>query len=135
MKIDEKLQHAMWCMAHWADLKGIYPECDDCPFRPADQASCDEIDAMAMAAYEALTPRLMTLEEVEESLDEPVWVEEYGDGVHVAIVDSYRHMDAIWMSCGGKRGEVEDTSYYGRLWRCWTLKPSEGQRKAAGWEE
>ena len=130
-----KLRQGLTCCINWESLKGHLPECESCPYADEREGTCAEMTAILTDALDAITPRLMTLEEVEESLDDPVWVEEYGDGVHVAIVDSYRHMDAIWMSCGGRRGDVKDTSYYGRLWRCWTLRPSDEQRGAAKWKD
>lgn len=126
-----KLRQGLTCCINWESLKGHLPECESCPYADEREGTCAEMTAILRDALDAITPRMMSLREVELSLDEPVWLEERDDGVTVAIVDSSRHMDAIWMTIGGRKGIVKDCSMYGRTWRCWSMRPGDAERKAA----
>ena len=89
----------------------------------------------ALALLKAEEPRVLTLEEVKAAAGHDVWLElsgNYADDVLFA---------ATIEGCGKKslctRNESFIYSAYGIRpygWRCWTSRPTEGQRKAVAWE-
>ena len=94
------------------------------------QAYNDALD-IAIEALKAQEPRVMTLEEALGGNE--CWIE----GRSVAC----GYGDAV-LTCDGERVDfyrphsvyILDFYEYGLSWRCWTSKPTDGQRKAVKWE-
>lgn len=99
------------------------------------EGTCAEMTAILRDALDAITPRLLTLDEAIDRMDDAVYLEERGGGVTAVIVaDANRQLDAVWMKYSG--GQLaRDMSEYGRDWRCWTLPPDYKARKDEGWHE
>ena len=91
------------------------------------------------AVDEEQEPRVMTLEEVRCANEEPMWFESKGTfrgrkGFWVlskGVSPSYviRLIPAI-----GKDDTQLSLAAYGKVWRCWTSRPTDAQREATPWE-
>ena len=81
-----KLRQGLTCCINWENLKGHMPECESCPYADEHEGTCAEMTAILTDALDAITPRLLTLDEVIDRLDDAVYLEERGDGV--AAIDS-----------------------------------------------
>lgn len=91
----------------------------------------------ALALLKRQEPRVLTLEETIALCGEPVWVEEntlhgaYGAwGVVKGLHEQYKAVNI-----GGVRFGYWARAKYNITWRCWTARPSDGQRKAVKWDE
>lgn len=99
----------------------------------------DDEEKMALTkAIEALTtqePRVLTLDDLEE--DEPYWLEQrrlFGEYVllnhiewdaripYAFFVESYGHTSF-------------ETESYGKIWRCWSSRPTKKQMEVISWME
>lgn len=99
----------------------------------------DAID-FAIEALKSQEPRVMTLEEVRCANEEPMWFESKG---------TFRGQKGFWvLSKGvppsyvirlipavGKDDTELSLAVYGKVWRCWTSRPTDEQRKIASWIE
>lgn len=80
--------------------------------------------------------RILTIEEANEA--DIFWYEkkskiEYGN--EFGRFSSWKR-DSIAITLLGFSGwQYEDARYYGSWWRCWDMKPTNAERKAAKWEE
>lgn len=81
------------------------------------------------------TPRVMTLEEVKAiPYDADIWIEtEYYVGkitIFAATINT-RGLRGVMVYGSHK---IYDYEAYNKLWRCWTARPTDEQRKAVPWE-
>ena len=100
----------------------------------------------AVAALKAQEPKVLTLEELKKSVDCPCWFESHG---------TYMGQKGFWIipymfSVTGmmsyvfplmqtdERGNTHyselGTYVYGKVWRCWTSRPTDEQREAVKWK-
>ena len=130
----EKVIKGLECCSH-EDIG----DCNNCPYNINDM-HCD-IGMMrdALALLKAQEPRVMTVEEVRCANEESMWFESKGTfrgqkGCWVlskGVSPSYviRLIPAI-----GKDDTELSLAVYGKVWRCWTSRPTDEQRKAVNWE-
>lgn len=88
-------------------------------------------------------PRVMTLEEINNSLKKPLWKETKSNNkdLYTGWVLAYDIQTGIGIT-GTRLGMAEPNGRvvwyrlddYGRKWRCWTEKPTDEQRKAVEWD-
>ena len=92
----------------------------------------------AIALLKAEEPRVMTLEEVRALQDDTVvWLEgkDKTDVVPAIVNHVWNSLPNIVSFTLKKMREVKaDMLWYRFKWRCWTSRPTEGQRKAVAWE-
>ena len=130
-----KLRQGLTCCINWENLKGHLPECESCPYADEREGTCAEMTAILTDALDAITPRLLTLDEVIDRLDDAVYIEERDDGVTAVIVtDANRTLDAVWLR-NGTYQLCRVMNYYGREWRCWSMKPGDAERRTAWRDE
>ena len=88
---------------------------------------------------EALTPHVMTLDEVKTNRLEPLWLETQDDSYYEwALWRTYDDEDMMcfWWGDEGESWQVKvPPEEYCVEWRCWSAPPTEEQRKAAAWHE
>lgn len=129
-----KLRQGLTCCINWESLKGHLPECESCPYADEREGTCAEMTAILRDALDAITPRLLTLDEVIERLDDAVYLEERGNDVEAVIVtDANWILDAVWMRHSSYQ-ICREMSDYGITWRCWSMNPWGAERKAA-WDD
>lgn len=87
-------------------------------------------------------PKLMTLEEVEQSNGKDVFVEVHFtpngnlnfpkyDAIYASTIDKEQlTFDYVWFCL-----HIKYKKDYGVSWRCWTARPTEEQRKAEPWKD
>ena len=85
----------------------------------------DAIDAWNTRAN---VSRPMTLEELTSCLRETIWFEDNANHTLVQLTQEEIAMLVFF-------GLWNNWSGYGTVWRCWTAKPTEAQRKAVKWNE
>lgn len=123
-----KLRQGLRCCINWENLKGRLPECESCPYADEREGTCAEMTAILRDALDAITPRLLMLDEVIDRLDDAVYLEERLDGVTAMIVtNTSRMLDAVWMQ-GSNYLVCRNMSDYGREWRCWSMRPGYAER-------
>ena len=126
-----KLRQGLKCCINWENLMGHLPECESCKYADEREGTCAEMTAILRDALDAITPKMLTLDEVIDRLDDAVYLEERGDGLAAMIVtDANRTLDAVWLRHGSYQ-ICREMSDYGREWRCWSMRPGEAERKAA----
>lgn len=93
----------------------------------------------AIDLLKAQEPRVLTLNEVEDKLDDVVWIEEPGCenlsanfAVIAAYSRKYNKVYAYFFSTSKKEFEYGE---YNKTWRCWSAKPSDAERKAVAWND
>ena len=123
-----KLRQGLTCCINWESLNGHLPECESCPYADEREGTCAEMTAILSDALDAITPRLLTLDEVIDRLDDAVYLEERGDGVTAVIVVAVDGVVA-WLRHGVYQ-TVREIRAYGKLWRCWSMRPGGSERKA-----
>ena len=96
----------------------------------------DEVEAVLELIRET-EPRVLSLEEIRSGAVEVAWIED---------ADKAEVIPGIWFRLSNEGGDesvdihIRDgfvgarLEVYGKLWRCWTARPTEEQRKAAAWE-
>ena len=105
--------------------------------------------ACANAAREAATlvkaqpPRVMTLQEINNSLKKPLWKETKSNNkdLYTGWVLAYEVQTGLGIT-GTRLGMAEPNGRvvwyrlddYGRKWRCWTEEPTDEQKKAVKWD-
>lgn len=105
--------------------------------------ACAEAARETAALVKAQTPRVMTLEEINNSLKKPLWKETKSNNkdLYTGWVLAYVIQTGIGIT-GTRLGMAEPNGRvvwyrlddYGRKWRCWTARPTDEQRKAVEWE-
>ena len=141
----EMIIKALECCAHIAHM------CRDCPmteYRRRYNAGegCDCHSILADKALKMLMEkesRVMTLEEVRDSLKTPIWkeVKSRQKDLYQGWVLAYDVQTGMGIT-GTRLGMSEPSGRvvwykledYGRTWRCWTARPMEVQREAMAWE-
>ena len=128
------------------------PKCQDCYWEECEEPDCKKVELpyklayIAMEKLKAQEPRVMTLGELKNSSDCPCWFESHG---------TYMGRKGFWIipymfSVTGmmsyvfplmqtdERGNTHyselGTYVYGKVWRCWTSRPTDEQREAVKWE-
>lgn len=98
-----------------------------------------DIIEYAIDLLKAQEPRVLTLNEVEDKLDDVVWIEEPGCenlsanfAVIAAYSRKYNKVYAYFFSTSKKEFEYGE---YNKTWRCWSAKPSDAERKAVAWND
>jgi hypothetical protein len=96
--------------------------------------------ADALALLKAQEPRVMTLEELED-WDGAVFFEAFETDMYYALienVDLTAGMDGEYVLVNVVPGEhhrrIWGGEHYGEIWRCWTSRPTDAQRKAVKWD-
>ena len=97
----------------------------------------------AAALVKAQPPRVMTREEINNSLKEPFWKETKSSNksLYTGWVLAYEIQTGLGIT-GTRLGMAEPSGRvvwyrlddYGKTWRCWTARPTDEQRKAAAWD-
>lgn len=137
----EKVIEALECLAN-----NPFLDCDKCPYNaptliPLKQR-CDytRICADALALWREQEPRVMAEGEVLHSTGKPIWFESRGmylskKGFWILPfeVDPELHIRFVQSVTGGKI--TLSLIDYGKIWRCWTSRPSPEQMRDMKWEE
>lgn len=116
--------------------------CFACPYNDGVDSNVDCKQKWADDCLELLKeqePRVLTLNEVEDKLDDVVWMEEPGCenlsanfAVIAAYSTKYNKVYAYFFSTRKKEFEYGE---YNKTWRCWSAKPSDAERKAVAWND
>lgn len=88
-----------------------------------------------MKTCEANNPRVLTLKEVRDNCPDYVYVETKTGWLECTIQDCGESdkWDGFFVY-GIDEYFMESWDIYGKWWRCWSAKPTEEQRKGAGWD-
>lgn len=120
---------------------------EECPYRGQgdETAYCDEkIIKDVYTLLKAQEPRVMRLEEVRDSLKQPIWKDTKSSNAHlytgwVLAYDIQRGQGITGERLGMAEPSGRVVWYrledYGRTWRCWTSCPTDEQRRAESWNE
>ena len=96
----------------------------------------DEVEAVLELIRET-EPRVLSLEEIRSGAVEVAWIED---------ADKAEVIPGIWFRLSNEGGDeavdihIRDgfvgarLEVYGKLWRCWSARPTEEQRKAVKWD-
>ena len=113
--------------------------CFACPYNDGVENNVECKQKWADDALELLKeqePRVMTLEEIKEG--EPYRLGVGKEFVTLPVICIHREDDAqkpyitfVW-KCGTFSWMSED---YGKIWRCWSAKPTDEQREAVAWND
>lgn len=116
----------------------------DSSIRKAHGEGWDYVDLSIEDAREILEslrrcePRVLTLEEIRSGAVEVAWIED---------ADKAEVIPGIWFRLSNKGGDeavdihIRDgfvgarLEVYGKLWRCWSARPTEEQMANTPWEE
>lgn len=119
--------------------QGIICEC--CVYPGVDCAVDD-----AIALLKAQEPRVMTLEEVNQ--ERICWIEDADDGMTVRLfpatmfgIGKYANGSKSCMFLAHKPWAIDEHDCewwyliedYGKIWRCWTSRPTDEQMEAIPW--
>lgn len=115
-------------------------DCDGCPYEGERTYAvpCGHVlMADALALLKEQEPRVLTLEEIRSGTMEVAWIED---------ADKAEVIPGIWFRLSNEGGDeavdihIRDgfvgarLEVYGKLWRCWTSRPTDEQRKAVKWD-
>lgn len=125
------------CICHVPD------SCRDCAYDAGHPYNeCVELllkDALSL--LKAQEARVMTLEEIEDALDNVVWLdipgaENLADGFSLIMAYSRKNGFVLLDSPFGDNPSQDRFEYtdYNKTWRCWTSRPTDEQRKAVKWD-
>ena len=106
------------------------PSNGKCPYYKDDitaSACVDDLFHDIYALLKTQESRVMTLEEIKSCSHESVWFEEKPN--HTIKQLTQAEIAALILI-----GYLHDWNGFGTVWRCWTAKPTEEQRKAVKWE-
>ena len=92
--------------------------------------------AKLKALSKALEPMVLTLDEVRNNCPDCVYVETKTGWLECAIQDHGESdkYDGFFVY-GIDEYFMESWDIYGKWWRCWSAKPTDGERKAVAWNE
>lgn len=132
------------CVDAYSDgtITGAYYECIDCKSNSPYIEDADDFQAAALAAATLrwVEPnRVLTLEEVEswgnkETL--PIWLEfRYMGGTTQLVASLYGGMSADGIHLYDQVWRAHPMGGYGKRFRIWSVRPTDEEREAAGWEE
>lgn len=111
-------------------------DCTGCPYQRISPCQ-NKLVADALALLREQEPRVLTVEEIRSGAVEVAWIED---------ADKAEVIPGIWFRLSNKGGDeavdihIRDgfvgarLEVYGKLWRCWSARPTEEQRKAAKWD-
>lgn len=115
---------------------------DECPYRKDICYGTVGLMADALSLLKAQEPRVMTLEEIEDALDNVVWLdipgaENLADGFSLIMAYSRKNGFVLLDSPFGDNPSQDRFEYtdYNKTWRCWTARPTDEQRAATPWAE
>lgn len=116
--------------------------CRDCGYDNEPYTKCFEhLLRDALSLLKAQEPRVMTLEEIEDALDNVVWLdipgaENLADGFSLIMAYSRKYGFVLLDSPFGDNPSQDRFEYtdYNKTWRCWTARPTDEQREATPWE-
>lgn len=125
----EKVIKGLECCTH-----GV-AQCPICPYDPRNNAL--PVDCMSGLAKDALEllkaqePRVLTLDEALEA--DVCWLEKKGDDrVWPCKVGGGEKWAVVWRFDQEPIAVPRDE--YGKLFRCWSARPTEEQREAVKWD-
>lgn len=108
-----------------------------CPYNVSSTHCMTNLHKDALALLREQEPRVLTVEEIRSGAVEVAWIED---------ADKAEVIPGIWFRLSNE-GEDEAVDIhirdgfvgarlevYGKLWRCWTVRPTEEQRKAVLWD-
>ena len=118
-------------------LKGDPDTCFECPYFTGRIDCSHKMNTDALTLLREQEPRVLTLEEIRSGTVEVVWLED---------PDKPNVIPGIWFRLSNEGGDeavdihVMDgfvgarLAVYGKMWRAWTSRPTEEQRKAVPWD-
>lgn len=111
-------------------------DCTGCPYQRISPCQ-NKLVTDALALLREQEPRVLTLEEIRSGTVEVAWIED---------ADKAEVIPGIWFRLSNE-GEDEAVdihvmdgfvgarlAVYGKMWRAWTSRPTEEQRKAVPWD-
>lgn len=114
--------------------------CDECPYEATEEEKqhvdwdchLDQLRKDALALLKEQEARVLTLEEVLGG--DECWVEYINGGY--GYCDCYLDDDAksIVINRTLRKDFNVPPNGYGKVWRCWSARPTDEQRKAVKWE-
>lgn len=111
--------------------------CDGCPYDDADPHCSQRLAEDALALLKEQEPRVLTLEDV--CGGDECWIEyRYGGNGYADVYLEEPGRTAKVYRChpvGYKRPETVWLHDYGKLWRGWSYRPIEDQRRETPWRE
>ena len=125
-----------------------YGYCEDkqCPYYEC--TGCLELlRSDALELLKAHEPRVMTLEEVKNNVDNPCWFESHGTYMGYEGFWIIPYAFTAWETMYyvfplmqiNERGDSHYSELglpaYNKTWRCWTSRPTDEQREATPWVE
>lgn len=105
----------------------------NCPYRPTDAYdNCAmKLSRDVLEMVQAQQPRVLTLDEADEA--DICWLEVIGvKRIIPCRISVFEVTATVHKLIANAEGFV--LSEYGEVWRCWSARPSNGQRKAAKWK-
>lgn len=111
-------------------------ECVNCPYEEMFGLDCvRQLYKDALELLKEQEPRVLTLDEVLRLDRDYYYLEELRikSKVPAMYLDIYRLSCVTWPSITGCRQTAGDDKY-NRVWRCWTERPTDEQRKAVKWD-
>ena len=113
----------------------------DCPYRKDICYGTVGLMNDALSLLKAQEARVMTLEEIEDALDNVVWLdipgaENLADGFSLIMAYSRKNGFVLLDSPFGDNPSQDRFEYtdYNKTWRCWTSRPTDEQREAVKWD-
>lgn len=113
-------------------------QCVNCPYHTDKSRCLTTLMRDALALLREQEPRVLTVEEIRSGAVEVAWIED---------ADKAEVIPGIWFRLSNE-GEDEAVDIhirdgfvgarlevYGKLWRSWTSRPTEEQRKAVKWDD
>lgn len=142
----EKVIKGLGCLAGEYDMEDN--KCAGCGYRDcATFAICiGEIARDALSLLKAQEPRVMTLEELKNNVDNPCWFESHGTYMGYKGFWIIPYAFTAWETMYyvfplmqiNERGDSHYSELglpaYNKAWRCWTSRPTDEQREAVKWE-
>lgn len=135
----EKVMRGLECCA-----LGSLSNCEGCPYT---ETRCSEhLCGDALALLKKQEPRLMTLDEV-LTAEDFVWAEIHTPHkwswcvIYVKIIPVVSNDEIVRIEEDCGVGWIKTKFEYGKRgfldggWRCWSVRPTEEQRKAAAWND
>lgn len=108
--------------------------CSECPYQ---QGCTHDLMRDALELLREQEARVMTLDEIRSGAVEVAWIED---------ADKAEVIPGIWFRLSNEGGDeavdihIRDgfvgarLEVYGKLWRCWTARPTEEQMRETPWE-
>ena len=117
----------------------------ECPYEAPGTCSeplCADALAIIRAQAERIreleaekAPRVMTLEELKETeTARPVWIEKPENGCDFGQWGIAKFNRLIFAEEGVQENYRDMGGEYGKVFRCWTARPTDEQREAVKWE-